>query len=921
MSTKSLLFLVNRLAPYGETGLQTVIDEQTLVVNLRHQHSSTLLGLPAERILVSWQIQTPVAGLSQRGYQIQASENAKFDTPFSDTLLVASDRQSGIASGVTVDRSRTNVYIRVRIQTEAGLTAWSQPISYETGLTSPKDWKAKMIGAANAASQETPIFRKEIVLRDKPISARLYISAMGLYSATVNAVAVTASVLNPGWTAYENRLLTDTYDVTNLLNEGHNCLGLVVSEGWWKGKLGFMNGSEHYGHETGVIAQLEVQYPNGVCDIFSTDESWKQSHSEITASSIYDGTTQDFRLAKPGWQSTLFDDRSWNNSKILDFDLGALMPRTAPQVNVVAEHPLALEIGEERVLLRGVQNISGWVRLSVRGKAGQTVTVRHSEVLEADGSLHVRALRSAKATDTYVLGSDGIHLLEPKFTFHGFQYAEVLTDATVLSATAVAISSLASRRGYFNSSNTHLNKLHENVVWSQLDNFVSLPTDCPQRDERMGWTGDAQAFANTANTLFHCQEFWQSWLYDLRLEQRPNGDVPAVVPDLMKFYPNPEGWIMEGRAGWGDAATIVPMSVYRHYGETHVLEDQLDSMIRWVDALDKRRQGNDLLPSEFQFGDWCDPDAPGDKPWESKVSPDFVANAFFAHSARLVSDVLELLGDSAQSAKYSDLAKQVSASTWKSHGALAVNTTAGCAIALELGIAPSDQREEVASHLAKMVIFDDARISTGFLATPLILDALSKNGHASLALQMLLRRGFRSWLYAVDKGATTVWERWDAITEDGKIHSGSAEEHDSTDDIQDDNAEGGSMLSFNHYAYGAVIDWVYRNLVGISQTQQSAGFETIILQPLIPRDMPYASASIESPRGLISSSWKLVLGQGLQMRVRIPFGAKAILALPTTDSSLITANGAFVENGQTLYYGEYQINVSNPKVTDFKVDF
>jgi alpha-L-rhamnosidase len=477
----------------------------------------------------------------------------------------------------------------------------------------------------------------------------------------------------------------------------------------------------------------------------------------------------------------------------------------------------------------------------------------------------------------------------------------------------VAISSGTPKRSSFSSSDAQLNRLHENVVWSQRDNFVGLPTDCPQRDERLGWTGDAQAFAYAANTLVDAEAFWRSWLIDLELDQSENGDVGAVVPDLLKTQPTPADgeWVVAGRAGWADAATIVPFAAYESFGSLDVLKQQLNSMRRWVDALHNRRAGEKLLPTEFQFGDWCDPDAPGDRPWEAKVSSDFVANAFFAHSADLLAKSEELVGSKEGSKKYRSMSEELKANLWTSHGPDARKTTAGCAIALEFEICPESERAAVAAELAEMVRKDNGRITTGFLGTPLILFALSKNGFASEAYLMLMRREIRSWLYQVDKGATTIWERWDAIGENGEIHSG-------TMDTANEHQEDASMISFNHYAYGAVIDWVYRNVAGLSPLASAPGYQTTVVAPVPAEGFQSASAQISTAYGELGFKWEISSNGDLVANLKVPFGIEAKLALPTSEKSTIFLNGKELANGSSVAYGEHRIRVTSPRIVSYR---
>ena len=877
-------------------------DFLTHVINLHTQHPVGLIGVPGGRLLFSWQVEAEGASLEQVAYQIQVSKDPNFSALVGDTGPISSNSQIGLPSPDARELSREIRYCRVRIETSNGWTNWSDTLTSETGLLEPSDWQAVPIGDESLKDSPSPLLRNVIEVRETPSAARLFVTSMGLNEFLINGTKVGDSFLNPGWTTYQERLLVEAHDVTKLLKKGSNCLAGILSDGWWRGDFGFMGGSEHYGKEIALLAQLEVTYPDGSMETFGTDDSWKASTAEIRFSSIYHGSTIDYNQKQDGWDQADFDDTAWNPVAVHEIDFSILKPRITAPVSIVGEFPMAIEAQEDRVLLRGTQNISGWVKLEIEGLKGQSVVIRHAEVLEPGDKLHTKALRSARATDTYILAGDGRFTLEPSFTFHGFQHADVVTEATVISATAIAISSKNSRRGHFTCSDTRINRLHENVVWSQLDNFVSVPTDCPQRDERMGWTGDAQAFSNTANTLFDTASFWRSWLIDLELEQFENGDVSAVVPDILKPYPAFDGWIFEGRAGWGDAATIIPMSVYEYFGDASILSQQLDSMRRWVDALDRRRQGQPLLPSQFQFGDWCDPDAPGDKPWQSKVSPDFVANSFFAHSASLLARAEALVGTNEGANHYSALAESVRDETWARFGAEALATTTGCSILLEFELAPDSERKSIAETLSKLVDSVDGMITSGFLGTPLVLHALSKNGHFNSAYKMLMRSKFRSWLYAIEMGATSIWERWDAIQEDGSIHTGSAEQSE----------EESSMISFNHYAYGAVVDWIYRNLGGLAPISDSPGYRRVAVAPRPPVGIDSASVSIESPFGAIALDWDVASNGNLEGNLTVPFGVTAVIDLPTKANSKILINGSEVSNGAHLPSGSFAIVVSEP---------
>jgi alpha-L-rhamnosidase len=695
-----------------------------------------------------------------------------------------------------------------------------------------------------------------------------------------------------------------------LIQSGANVIGITLGDGWYRGKLGFMSQYNFYGDKTSVILQLELTNTDGSKEVIASDDSFKVSQGEVRFGDIYDGSTIDYNHAQPGWDKPGFDDSKWAKPVVREIVKSRLSPRIAEPIVKIDEFPMRLTKQSDRVLLDAGQNVSGWVRLVVDGKKGQKVTVRHAEILEPGQKLHTKALRSAKATDNYVLAKDGRHVLEPRFTFHGFQYADVVTDAEVISGVAIAVSSNTAKRSSFNSSDTRLNRLHQNVVWSQRDNFVGVPTDCPQRDERLGWTGDAQAFANAANTLVDAESFWRSWLIDLELDQDEKGDVAAVVPDILKESPD-EAWEIMGRAGWADAATIVPYSIYESFGSKQILTQQLNSMRRWTEALHNRRAGNKFLPTEFQFGDWCDPDAPDDQPWLSKVSADFVANCFFAHTADLTARVEALVGTAEGVKRYTDLFNELRTNIWAEMGEEALSTTAGCSIALEFDICPEGERAKVAKTLADMVRKDNGKITTGFLGTPLILHALSKNGYSEEAYLMLMRREIRSWLYQVDMGATTIWERWDAIRADGSIHSG---EMATDNDAQADP----SMISFNHYAYGAVVDWVYRNVAGLAPTEADPGYRTTVVAPKPAAGFSFAEAQIETPFGELAIDWEITVSGDLVATLEVPFGVTAKLELPVSDSSEIMLNGSKVANGSQVGYGSYVAVVSNPAIVQYK---
>jgi alpha-L-rhamnosidase len=888
-------------------------DEATRVIGLQTQYSADLIGLPIVDPLLTWQISSEHPDAVQVGYEI--SSVGETGDVITSTPVTSSEQIEQLASG-HISKSREVRNLRVRVATQYGWSDFSPFVNFETGIASGKDFLGESIGDGSSHSEPSPILRKEFQASKNVAKARIYAASEGLHSLYLNAVPVTNEFFTPGWTAYDDRRTFITYDVTSLVQDGGNCLSAELADGWTRGKLGFMNKYDNYGEKIHLLAQLEITYTDGSHEVVSTDKTWKVSTGEIQFADIYDGTTIDYSRRQKGWQLVGFNDSAWAAPAVYPFAKETLSARTSTRVVKIEEFASRVLDSKNttRTLLDFSQNISGWVRLTVDGKKGDVVTIRHAEVLEPGPNLHTAALRTAKATDHFTLDRDGRHVLEPKFTFHGFQFAEVTGPAKFVSAVGVAISSANERRGFFTSSDARLNRLHQNVVWSIADNMVSVPTDCPQRDERLGWTGDAQAIAMTSNTIFKLDSFWRNWLTDLWVDQQRVGGVGAVVPDILSKQPMPGdvGWVITDRAGWADAATIVPMSAYESYGSAATLVQQLASIRTYVESLSAHRKGEKFLPEEFQFGDWCDPDAPVDQPWLSKVKAQFVANAFFANTVQLAADTEALVGDVAHQKKFADLASTLKKDIWEHFGQEAKETTAGCSIALEFGIVPESEKIAVAKILSDMVIADEGKITTGFLGTPLILHALSKNGHFDAAYTMLMRRKVRSWLYQVDQKATTIWERWDAIREDGSIHKG---EMATASEEQPE----ASMISFNHYAYGAVIDWVYRNVAGIAPTRKNPGYRHITFAPRPGQGFTYASAEINTPLGKAGISWEIVGDSVLSAKISVPFGSRAVIDFPVSSTSVLRVNGKTVSNKVEVGHGQYEVTVSAPEIASFKV--
>ncbi len=878
------------------------------VTSLRTQYPNDLIGVDDDAVRLRWQIDADDAR-QQTGSHIQVSHDPDFGSVLAERVDVG-DRQLDCLAPGGEFVSRERRFYRVMAELDGVWTPWSPVCSVEVGLLTADDWRAKAVtlpddpGAISMAP--SPLVRAAFGVESSVVSARLYVTSLGAHSVALNGKVISDSLFAPGWSAYHQRLLACTYDVTEMLVPGENVLSGVLGDGWYRGRLGWNPGQDRcrYGTELGLIAQLEMTLDDGSIHTVVSDESWTASTGSIRFADIYDGCEIDFREAQDGWTSPGFDADSWKPVSVVDLDPVIIEPWISAPIRQVKELEVRCSEGPNGVVRVDVgQNISGYLAIEVAGSAGSEVVTHHAEVVEPGGALHLRALRSAIASDRFLLADDQPTMLVPEFTFHGFRYADIATDAEVLSVRAIVISSDLEERSSFECSHEGLNQFESNVRWSQRDNFVGLPTDCPQRDERLGWTGDAQAFAATANVLFDSHQFWLSWFRDLALEQTEEG-VPSVVPNVVL-----EGEPRMGRAGWADAATIAPWATYEATGSTASLVQQLDSMIRWVSTLQSKRHDDGLLGGEFQFGDWLDPDAPASEPWKAKTDGDFIANAFFSHSARLTAEVAAVLGETAISVEHRSLADEMAALTWERWRDHARTTQTGCAVAIELGIAPVEEHPEVATMLASLVRAADGAVSTGFLGTPLVLPALSRHGHFDTAYLMLLRTGVRSWLYQVENDATTVWERWDAILPDGSIHDGIMKSIDE----QGENPEDPHMLSFNHYAYGAVIDWVYRNVGGLAPTIAAPGYRQVLIAPKPCTQITNATTAIATGFGELRLDWA-VADQQFTATVVVPFGSQGSFSAPTTDQSVVTVGDRVVTKPITLEHGTHHIAVTHPAV-------
>ncbi|HVT76589.1 MAG TPA: family 78 glycoside hydrolase catalytic domain [Acidimicrobiales bacterium] len=799
------------------------------VVDLRCERLVNPIGLDTPLPRLTWRLEADddERDVVQTAYEVEAEDGWS-------TGRVESWRQQ-----VGYDGDGSSVRWRVRVWTTAGDSDWSEWATFERGAT---QLVAKMIVASERA---TPVVRFATTFEapDDVVAARLRLTAHGVVYATIDGHEVGDEVLAPGWTAYDKRLIARSHDVTSLVTPGTCELAALVAPGWFSGRIGFRDGGGPiYGTHVGVLAQLELTRADGTSVVVGTDESWTATTTHYTLAEIYDGEDIDAARAGEPVAITVLDETP---------------PLCAPAVPPVRRTEVLQPVSVNGSILDFGQNLVGWLR--VRGVPdGTTATIRHAEILDNDGQLFTAPLRTARATDVFTGGE-----YEPRFTFHGFRYAEIIgVSPDDVEVEAVVVHSDLERIGTFECSDPLLNRLHANAVWGWRGNSVAVPTDCPQRDERLGWTGDAQVFSPTASFLYDAETFWQNWLADVAAEQRADGAVPSVVPDI--------GLEIRGACGWGDAAVVVPWTTYVAYGDDTVLRDALPSMRASVDYVYSRLDADHRWTQDFQYGDWLDPDAPTEQPWRAKARFDLVATAYAARVADLLARAASVVGDDALAAQSRARFDTVRAAWWEHYADTAATTQTGAALAIAFDLVPDDEaRFKMGEALALRVHDAGDHLSTGFLGTPLLLPSLAATGHLDVAYDVLLQRSAPSWLYTVLAGATTIWERWDALREDGSVPLGSL-----------DIGSGNSMVSYNHYAYGAVAEWLHTAVAGLRPDPDDPGYHHFFVEPRLDgHRLTHASASLQTRYGTAAVRWRLD-GDQLRVDVEVPPNTSATVTLP-----------------------------------------
>ncbi|NUT29909.1 MAG: family 78 glycoside hydrolase catalytic domain [Streptomyces sp.] len=759
--------------------------------------------------------------------------------------------------------------LRVRVHsTDGSASQWSAGTQVTAGFLPADGWQARFIGSG---TEEPHLMRGTFDVRGTVRRALLRSTAFGAHDIHVNGSTVDDAELKPGWTSYQWRLHHDVADVTEHIRPGRNALGIILTGGWYTERYGFRDAARRfYEGPPAAAAQLTLEYEDGSVDTVFTDEEWRWTRGPVLSASLYQGETYDARSDIPGWSTPSFDASAWTPVEPIAVPDVTPTMRALPPVRVIERLPVerVLTTPSGKTILDFGQNLVGRVRIRVRGERGHTVTLRHAEVLE-HGELGTRPLRNAAATDRYLLSGAGEEVWEPKWTFHGFRYVQVDDWPGPFSADDVSAAVLHTdmpSRGGFTTSHTLLQRFHDNVVWGMRGNFLSVPTDCPQRDERLGWTGDIQVFAPTAAFLYDCDAFLRSWLDDVLLEQRAaEGVVPMVVPAVIPQVPG----LFQPVAAWGDAITVVPNVLWDRFADRDVLERCFEGMAAWVDVVRSRTGGTLLWEEGLQFGDWLDPDAPPERPGDAKTDAGIVATAYFFRSAELTARAAALLGREADARRYADLAARIADAFRSAYvtpgGRMMSDAPTAYALAIVFGLVEDGRRQALGDRLRDLVRAAGYRITTGFVGTPIICEALTDTGHPDAASRLLTQTECPSWLYPVTMGATTVWERWDSMLEDGSINPG-------------------QMTSFNHYALGAVADWLHRRVVGLEPLEPA--YRVISIAPTLLDDLDDASAWHETPYGRACAGWRRE-GARVHFHAEIPPNTRGVVELPSGARHLV----------------------------------
>lgn len=840
----------------------------------------------------SWKLASIQRNVTQKAYSIQVKEGSKIVW---NSSKVSSNQSIFVPYAGTALKSNQAYQVAVQVWDQSGKASVVFKSTFATAFLNSSDWKAKWISsgiAADTVDGRIPLFKKSFVASKKVKQARLFITARGLYEASINGKRIGDDYLTPGWTSYNKHLQYQVYDLTSDIKNGLNELDVLLGSGWFRTRIAWENNKNFYGAQTALLSQLEITYSDGTKETIASDATWKASLSSILASEIYDGEKQDLRI-KPVQGMPVVE-----TSASFDVLRAQINEPIRKQEQVAVKKVLRTNSG--KVILDFGQNIVGWVKFRAKGQIGQQVKFYHVEMLDKFGEPYFANLRSAKAQASYVL-SGLPEIIEPHFTFFGFRYVQVEGyDVKPEDFTAIALHSNMESTGSFETSNPLLNQLQSNIRWGQKGNFLDVPTDCPQRDERLGWTGDAEVFSRTAAFNFNVNQFFAKWLKDVQADQAPNGAVPFVIPDVLTRTTIGKENTQSGAAGWSDASIIIPYNVYTSYGDKQVLENQYASMKAYLNYV-RGAAKNDLWNTGFQFADWLSyrvDDSKGMIGQKSAVTDNYlVAQCFYAYNTQLMIKTARILGKTEDYKEWERLLDRIKLQFQKefmtANGRLISETQTAYILALQFDMIPGSLREAALGRLVTNIEGYKYHLTTGFLGTPFLNPVLTRFGRNDVAFKLLLQDTYPSWLYPIKAhGATTIWERWDSMKPDSTF--------------QDP-----GMTSFNHYAYGAVGDWMYRTIGGIDTEEfDGAGYKQSVIKPELGGGLSFAKTSLETPYGKISSDWRLDSGV-FRLQVEVPVNTSASVILPAFGQNRRTLDGVEISGDRVrLGSGTYLFTIN-----------
>lgn len=852
------------------------------------EYQENPIGLDTAGPRFTWQLEADTNATVQSAYHIQVSLHPSDFEPASlvwDSARITSDQSVLVAYAGLELQPRTRYYYRVKVWNQSGMASpWSEIAYWEMGQLQAADWQAEWItpdpSHIDPDAEEAYYLRKTFQVSGQIRKATIYATSHGVYELELNGSRVGDWELTPGWTSYKHRLQVQSYDVTSSLMSGTgHTIGAVLANGWYKGNLAWTHQRNVFGSVRALLMQMHIVYEDGTEELVVSDSSWRASLGPVRMSELYHGEIYDAGLELTGWSLPSYEDQAWVPSIELGHGKETLVMQENEPSRVTEQlQPVAvIETPSGETVLDFGQNMVGKIQMRLTLPAGTHIELLHAEVLDAQGNFYIGNLRSAKQSVTYVCSGRGEESYAPHFSFQGFRYVKVMGwpqdvafDAACFTGQVIHTDMVA--KGMFECSHELLNQLQRNIVWGQRGNFLDVPTDCPQRDERLGWTGDAQVFIRTAAFNYDVALFFSKWLRDLKADQREDGGVPFVIPHVLYEKDH-------SSAAWGDAAVICPWTLYQVYGDQRVLEEQYDSMKGWITYIRQQGENEYLWQTGFHFGDWLGLDAK-EGSYVGATPKDLIATCFYAYSTSLFIKTAQVLGREEDVAEYTALYERIveafSAEFVTPSGRLAGHTQTAHVLPLMFGLVQGRTRERIAATLAEYVKEQNYHLTTGFVGTPYLCHVLTENGYHDVAVKLVLQEDYPSWLYTIHKGATTIWEHWDGIKPDGTFWS--------------DN-----MNSYNHYAYGAIGDWLYRKVAGLDSDDRQPGYKRMSFRPRPDSGLTYAKASLITNYGEVRSEWSDEESGGIRYTFQLPPNTSGEVILAGSTLSEVTCHGQKLE--------------------------